>query len=68
MKRLSDNEVVLCGKGSCSCPTVTKLNNGLYEIIDDAGNKIVVSKQELEMMTDAATALDRPINEQLLCG
>ena len=68
MKRLSENEVVLCGKGKCKCPVVTKLEDGRYEVHDDYGNKIIVTKQELEMMTDAATTLDKPINEQLLCG
>ena len=68
MKRLSEEQVVLCGKGRCKCPVVTKLENGTYEVLDDYGNKIIVTKQELEMMSDAVIALDKPINEQLLCG
>lgn len=68
MKRLSEDQIVLCGKGKCKCPTVTKLENGTYEVLDDYGNKIIVTKQELEMMSDAVQALDKPINEQLLCG
>ena len=52
LKRLSENEVQLCGRGKC-CPIITKLEDGNYEVLDDYGNKIKVKKEELEMVSDA---------------
>lgn len=67
LKRLSDNEIQLCGKGNC-CPIITKLDEDTYEVLDDYGNKIKVKKSELELVADAVKALDKPKNDQLLCG
>lgn len=68
LKRLSHNEVQLCGRGKC-CPIITKLEDGNYEVLDDYGNKIKVKKEELEMVSDAVKALDTPIvEEKLICG
>ena len=68
MKRLSENQIVLCGKGTCKCPTITKLDNGTYEVIDDYGNKIIVKKEELAMVSDAVKALDTQPGDRLICG
>lgn len=67
MKRISEDKIVLCGKGSCKCPTITKLPDGSYEILDDDGNKIKVKKEELEMVSDAVKALETT-KEQLIYG
>lgn len=67
LKRLSDNEIQLCGKGNC-CPIITKVDEDTYEVLDDYGNKIKVKKSELELVADAVKALDKPKNDQLLCG
>jgi len=68
LKRLSENEVQLCGRGKC-CPIITKLEDGNYEVLDDYGNKIKVKKEELEMVSDAVKTLDTPvIEEKLICG
>jgi hypothetical protein len=67
LKRLSETSVQLCGKGKC-CPIITKLDDGNYEVLDDFGNKIVVKKEELEMVSDAVKSLDAPPQGQLICG
>jgi hypothetical protein len=68
IKRLSEQEVQLCGKGKC-CPIITKLDEDNYEVTDDYGNKIKVKKHELEMVSDAVKTLDTPvISEKLLLG
>jgi hypothetical protein len=67
LKRLSENEILLCGKGKC-CPVITKIDEDNYEVTDDYGNKIRVKKEELELVADAVKSLDKPIQEQLLCG
>jgi len=67
LKRLSENEIQLCGKGNC-CPIITKLDDDNYEVLDDYGNKIIVKKSELEMVSDAVKNLDKPRDEQLICG
>lgn len=67
LKRLSENEIQLCGKGNC-CPIITKIDEDTYEVLDDYGNKIKVKKSELEMVSDAVRALDKPKDEQLICG
>jgi hypothetical protein len=69
LKRLSVNEVQLCGRGNKCCPIITKLEDGNYEVLDDYGNKIKVKKEELEMVSDAVKSLDTPlIEEKLICG
>lgn len=68
MKRLSDNEIQLCGRPNKCCPVITKIDEENYEVKDDYGNTIKVKKDELQMVSDAIAALDRPINEQLIYG
>jgi hypothetical protein len=67
LKRLSENEIQLCGKGNC-CPIITKVDEDTYEVLDDYGNKIKVKKSELELVADAVRALDKPKEETLICG
>jgi len=67
LKRLSETSLQLCGKGKC-CPIITKLENGSYEVLDDYGNKIIVKKEELEMVSDAVKSLDAPSEGKLICG
>ena len=67
LKRLSENEVQLCGRGKKCCPIITRLEDGSYEVLDDYGNKIKVKKEELEMVSDAVKVLDNT-QEQLLNG
>lgn len=66
LKRLSETEIQLCGKDKC-CPIITKVDEDNYQVTDDHGNTILVKKAELELVTDAIKALDKP-KEQLLCG
>lgn len=67
LKRLSEQEIQLCGKGNC-CPIITKIDEDNYEVLDDYGNKIKVKKSELELVADAVKALDKPKEETLICG
>lgn len=67
LKRLSQNEVQLCGRGKC-CPIITKIDEDNYEVQDDYGNKIKVKKEELNLVADAVKALDGPVEEKLICG
>jgi len=67
LKRLSEQEIQLCGKGNC-CPIITKIDEDNYEVLDDYGNKIRVKKSELELVADAVRALDKLKDETLICG
>jgi hypothetical protein len=69
MKRLSENSILLCGRGKC-CPVITKIDEDNYEVKDDDGTVIRVKKHELEMIADAITELDdnQDENRDLICG
>ena len=64
IKRISDNSVKLCcdGKG---CPVVTDIGEGLIEITDDNGNKIIVKKEAASLISDGVKTLDK---ENLILG
>lgn len=63
IKRIDNNSVRLCCKGS-GCPIVTELDNGLVEIVDDSGNRIVIKKEEALLISDGVKVIDN--KEQLL--
>lgn len=65
IQKLTNDSVRLCCNNQ-GCPTVKKLNNDQYEVTDDFGNKIIVKREELALMTDAITAIDS--TQQLICG
>ena len=62
--RENDNTVRLCC-GKKGCPTVTDLGNGLVEITDDNGNKIVVKQEEAALISDGVRTLT---GEKLILG
>lgn len=62
--RQENGGVVLCGKGKC-CPTVTKIDEEVYEITDDEGVTIRVKKENLLLIPDAVKVLN---GEQLILG
>jgi hypothetical protein len=64
IKRISDNSVKLCCNNK-GCPTVTDIGEGLIEITDDNGNKIVVKKEEASLISDGVKTLDK---ENLILG
>lgn len=64
IKRISDNSVKLCCNGN-GCPVVTDIGEGLVEITDDNGNKIVVKKEEASLISDGVKTLDK---ENLILG
>ena len=64
IKVLTDNSVKLCCKGN-SCPVVTELTDGMVEITDDFGNKIIVRKEEALLISDGVKTID---NQKLILG
>jgi hypothetical protein len=64
IKRISDNSVKLCCNNN-GCPTVTDIGEGLIEITDDNGNKIIVKKEEASLISDGVKTLDK---ENLILG
>jgi len=59
-----NDSVPLCGKGKC-CPKVTQIDENTFEVEDDNGNKIRVTKEQLKLIPDAVKILD---GEQLILG
>lgn len=64
IKVLSNNSVKLCCKG-LGCPVVKELSDGMVEITDDNGNKIVVKKEEALLISDGVKTID---NQKLILG
>jgi hypothetical protein len=64
IKVLTNNSVKLCCKGK-GCPVVTELADGMVEITDDFGNKIVVKKEEALLISDGVKTID---NQKLILG
>lgn len=63
--RLDENSVKLCC-GKRGCPVVTDIGNGMVQITDDDGNKIVVKKEEANLISDGVKQLEN--KEKLICG
>jgi hypothetical protein len=64
IKILTNNSVKLCCKGK-RCPVVTELTDGMVEITDDFGNKIIVRKEEALLISDGVKTID---NQKLILG
>jgi len=64
IKVLTNNSVKLCCKGK-GCPVVTELADGMVDITDDFGNKIVVKKEEALLISDGVKTID---NQKLILG
>jgi hypothetical protein len=64
IKRVDNKSVKLCCNDK-GCPTMTDIGDGMVEITDDNGNKIVVKKEEASLISDGVKALD---GEKLICG
>ena len=62
--KVTDNSVRLCCKGS-KCPIVTELADGMVEITDDHGNKIIVKKEEALLISDGVKTID---SQKLILG
>jgi len=67
IKKLSETSVQLCGDKKC-CPIINKLEDGTYEVLDDYGNKIKVTKEDLDLVSDGVKALTTSKNDQLILG
>lgn len=64
IKRETNDMVRLC----CSkkgCPTIKDIGEGLVEITDDDGNKIIVKKKEAELISDGVKTLN---GQKLILG
>lgn len=64
IKILKDNSVQLCCKGK-KCPVVTELADGMVEILDDYGNRVVVRKEEALLISDGVKTIDE---QKLILG
>ena len=64
IKILKNNSVQLCCKGK-SCPIVTELADGMVEIVDDNGNRIVVREEEALLISDGVKTIDE---QKLILG
>jgi len=64
IKIINDNSVKLCCKGR-GCPVVTELQDGMVEITDDFGNKIIVKKDEALLISDGVKTIE---NQKLILG
>jgi len=65
IKIINDNSVKLCCKGRGGCPVVTELQDGMVEITDDFGNKIIVKKDEALLISDGVKTIE---NKKLILG
>lgn len=65
------NQVVLCGDKVC-CPVMEKLPDGRYRVIDDDGNTVIMTAEQIKLMAKGAKKCDevaKPVSEQqLICG
>jgi hypothetical protein len=64
IKIIDNNSVKLCCKGR-GCPVVTELPDGIIEITDDHGNKIIMKKDEALLISDGVKTID---NQKLILG
>ena len=62
--KLKDNSVKLCCNGK-GCPVVTELADGMIEIVDDNGNRIVGRKEEAAIISDGVKTIDE---QKLILG
>ena len=62
--KVNDNSVRLCCK-KIGCPIVTEREDGMVEITDDDGNKIIVKKEEALLISDGVKTIDQ---QKLILG
>lgn len=65
VKRIDDKSVKLCCGGR-GCPTLTDRGDGTFELVDDNGNKVVLKKEELNLIGDAVKVVTN--EEKLILG
>lgn len=66
------NQVVLCGDKVC-CPVMERLSDGRYRVIDDDGNCVIMTAEQINLMSRGAKKCDEISNQsvleqQLICG
>jgi hypothetical protein len=64
IKTIDKNSVKLCC-GKRGCPVVREMDNGMVEITDDDGNKIIVKKEEALLISDGVKTIDK---QKLILG
>ena len=64
IKRIDASSVKLCCQGK-GCPVVKDLGDGTVEITEDNGNKIIVKKEEAQLISDGVKTLN---GETLILG
>ena len=67
--RVEGNEVVLCGDRIC-CARITKIGENQYRVTDDNGNSVILTKQEVELMSKGRAQCEEVqlTGEQLILG
>ncbi len=64
IKTIDKNSVRLCCNNK-GCPVVREMDNGMVEITDDDGNKIIVKKEEALLISDGVKTID---SQKLILG
>lgn len=57
IKQISNNSVKLCCNKK-GCPIVTDIGDGMVEITDDDGNKVIMKKEEALLLSDGVKILE----------
>lgn len=65
VKKVNDSTVKLCCGGR-GCPELTDLGNGMFQLTDDNGNKVILKKEELNLIGDAVKVVSK--DEKLILG
>lgn len=63
VKRETEKSVRLCCGGKC--PVVADIGDGMVEITDDNGNKVVMKREEAALISDGVKVLE---GKQLILG
>jgi len=56
LKKIGDAVMLCCGRKRC--PILTKSKDGSYDLTDDFGGKVKLSREQLLLISDAIIQLD----------
>lgn len=58
LKREKDSILLCCGKARCPALRKSKSKKGHYELTDDFGGKVALTREQLMLVRDALSELD----------
>lgn len=58
IRKQNDGILLCCGKGKCPVLKKSKKTSGLYDLKDDFGGKVSLTKDQLMVIQEALKALD----------